>query len=395
MNQTDTISGQSNRIQVVDAFRGFAVMAIFLVHNIEHFISGIYPDPAAQPGWLNTLDKGVFSFVFALFAGKAYAIFALLFGFTFSLLFAKQQALGKDFGYRFLWRLLLLSLFASLNALFFPGGDVLLLYCIAGVVLFFVRKLDNKPLLMLAILCLLQPIEWYHYLRSVFDAGYTLPIKQAGVLYGEIGKVVASGHIWEFFSVNVTTGQKASLLWAIEGGRFMQTMGLFMCGLWIGRKQLFLDSKESRSFWLTALIVSAILFAPLYEFKVIMMDNNTDEISKSTVGVVLDMWSKFSFTIVLTASFLLLYQKLKFRSLTAALIPYGRMSLTNYVGQSILGALIYFPFGLSLAKSCGMTLSLLIGIVVFLAQLQFCKWWLSKHKQGPLEGLWARATWLK
>lgn len=395
MSQTDTISGQSNRIQVVDAFRGFAVMAIFLVHNIEHFISGIYPDAAAQPGWLNALDKGIFSFVFSLFAGKAYAIFALLFGFTFSLLFAKQQALGNDFGYRFLWRLLLLSVFASLNALFFPGGDVLLLYCIAGVVLFFVRKLDNKILLILAILCLMQPIEWYHYVRSVFDAGYTLPIKQADALYGEIGKVVASGKIWEFFRVNVSTGQKASLLWAIEGGRFMQTMGLFMCGLWIGRKRLFLDSKESRDFWLSALIISAILFAPLYEFKVIMMDKNTDEISKSTVGVVLDMWSKFSFTIVLTASFLLLYQKLKFRSLTASLVPYGRMSLTNYVSQSILGALIYFPFGLSLAKSCGMTLSLLIGIVVFLAQVQFCKWWLSKHKQGPLEELWARATWLK
>lgn len=395
MNQTDTIPGQSNRISVVDAFRGFAVMAIFLVHNIEHFISGIYPDAATQPGWLNTLDKGVFSFVFSLFAGKAYAIFALLFGFTFSLLFAKQQALGKDFGYRFLWRLLLLSVFASLNALFFPGGDVLLLYCIAGIVLFFVRKLDNKTLLILAILCLLQPIEWYHYLRSVLDAGYTLPVKQAGALYGEIGKVVASGNLWEFFKVNLTTGQKASLLWAIEGGRFMQTMGLFMCGLWIGRKQLFLDSKESRNFWLSALIISAILFAPLYEFKVMMMDNNTDEISKSTVGVVLDMWSKFSFTIVLTASFLLLYQKLKFRTLTASLIPYGRMSLTNYVSQSILGALIYFPFGLSLAKSCGMALSLLIGIVVFLVQVQFCKWWLSKHKQGPLEGLWARATWLK
>ena len=395
MNQTDTIPGQSNRISVVDAFRGFAVMAIFLVHNIEHFISGIYPDAATQPGWLNALDKGVFSFVFSLFAGKAYAIFALLFGFTFSLLFAKQQALGKDFGYRFLWRLLLLSVFASLNALFFPGGDVLLLYCIAGIVLFFVRKLDNKTLLILAVLCLLQPIEWYHYLRSIFDTGYTLPVKQAGALYGEIGKVVASGNLWEFFKVNLTTGQKASLLWAIEGGRFMQTMGLFMCGLWIGRKQLFLDSKESRSFWLGALIISAISFAPLYEFKVMMMDNNTNEISKSTVGVVLDMWSKFSFTIVLTASFLLLYQKLKFRTLTASLIPYGRMSLTNYVSQSILGALIYFPFGLSLAKSCGMALSLLIGIVVFLVQVQFCKWWLSKHKQGPLEGLWARATWLK
>ncbi|ALL04860.1 hypothetical protein AQ505_04775 [Pedobacter sp. PACM 27299] len=181
----------------------------------------------------------------------------------------------------------------------------------------------------------MQPIEWYHYVRSVADTGYTLPVKQADALYGEIGKVVASGNIGEFFIVNVTTGQKVSLLWAIEGGRFKQTMGLFMWGLWIGRKQLFLDSKESRNFWLSALIISALLFAPLYEFKVIMMDKNTDEISKSTVGVVLDMWFKFSFTIVLTASFLLLYQKLKFRNLTSSLIPYGRMSLTNYVSQSI------------------------------------------------------------
>ena len=240
-----------------------------------------------------------------------------------------------------------------------------------------------------------KTIPAIQYSSNTSPPGYTLPVKQAGALYGEIGKVVASGNLWEFFKVNLTAGQKASLLWAIEGGRFMQTMGLFMCGLWIGRKQLFLDSKESRDFWVSALIISAILFAPLYEFKVMMMDNNTDEISKSTVGVVLDMWSKFSFTIVLTASFLLLYQKLKFRTLTASLIPYGRMSLTNYVSQSILGALIYFPFGLSLAKSCGMALSLLIGVVVFLVQVQFCKWWLSKHKQGPLEGLWARATWLK
>ena len=69
------------RIEVVDALRGFAVMAILLVHNLEHFIFPVYP--TSLPNWLNVLDQGVFSIVFALFAGKAYAIFALLFGFTF------------------------------------------------------------------------------------------------------------------------------------------------------------------------------------------------------------------------------------------------------------------------------------------------------------------------
>ena len=73
--------GKHPRIEAVDALRGFAVMAILLVHNLEHFIFPVYP--ADSPGWLNALDQGVFNVVFTLFAGKAYAIFALLFGFTF------------------------------------------------------------------------------------------------------------------------------------------------------------------------------------------------------------------------------------------------------------------------------------------------------------------------
>ena len=73
-----TIASKTPRIEVVDALRGFAVMAILLVHNLEHFIFPVYPAAASQPGWLNILDEGVFSVTFSLFAGKAYAIFALL-----------------------------------------------------------------------------------------------------------------------------------------------------------------------------------------------------------------------------------------------------------------------------------------------------------------------------
>ena len=126
------------RIEVVDALRGFAVMAIILVHNLEHFIFPVYP--ADSPGWLEVLDKSVLGVVFNLFAGKAYAIFALLFGFTFYIQCSNQRRKGKDFGYRFLWRLVLLAGFATLNAAFFPAGDVLLLFVAVGLVLFFLTS---------------------------------------------------------------------------------------------------------------------------------------------------------------------------------------------------------------------------------------------------------------
>ena len=57
MQQT-TIS-KPPRVEVVDALRGFAVLAILLVHHVEHFIYPVYPDPATLPGWLNVLNEGV------------------------------------------------------------------------------------------------------------------------------------------------------------------------------------------------------------------------------------------------------------------------------------------------------------------------------------------------
>lgn len=70
------------------------------------------------------------------------------------------------------------------------------------------------------------------------------------------------------------------------------------------------------------------------------------------------------------------------------------MSLTNYITQSIVGAIIYFPFGLYLAPYCGAAASLLIGCVVFLIQAKLCRWWLSVHRQEPLEYIWHKWTWI-
>ena len=74
--------------------------------------------------------------------------------------------------------------------------------------------------------------------------------------------------------------------------------------------------------------------------------------------------------------------------------PLGRMSLTNYIVQSIIGTFVYYSFGLGLYQYTGASFCLLIGILLFVAQLGFCKWWLRHHKQGPLEKLWHKATWI-
>lgn len=381
------------RLEVVDALRGFAVMAILLIHNVEHFIFTVYPAPTDMPDWLNIVDSGVFSVIFSLFAGKAYAIFALLFGFTFYVQYSNRKDKGSDFGPRFLWRLVLLAGFATLNAAFFPGGDVLLLFSVVGVVLFLVRKWSSRAVLITSILFLIQPLEWYHYLCSLVLESYTLPNLGVGAMYDTISVSTKSGNFWDFILTNITTGQKASLLWAVGAGRLMQTAGLFLLGLYLSRKKLFVWSKENNIAWIKILIVSSLLFCPLYGLQTQLAASDAPEITKQTVVTVLDMWQKLAFTLVIVSSFVLLYNTERFRKVTSNLRFYGKMSLTNYITQSIIGAIIYFPIGLYLAPYCGYAVSLLVGVVVFFLQLYFCKWWLKTHKQGPLEAVWYKLTW--
>ena len=386
----EQLLNKNPRIEVVDALRGFAVMAILLVHNLEHFIFPVYPENA--PGWLSTLDQGVFSIVFTLFAGKAYAIFALLFGFTFYIQSSNRKRQGRDFGYRFLWRLVLLAGFATLNAAFFPAGDVLLLFVVVGPVLFFTRNWSDRAVIVTAVVFLLQPVEWYHYIASLLDPAHRLPDLNVGGMYAQVAEYTKAGNFGDFILGNITLGQKASLLWAVNAGRFFQTAGLFLLGFYIGRKQLFVSSEKNLRFWVGTLIISAVAFAPLYALKELVMQN--DVIVQQSAGTVFDMWQKLAFTLVLVASFVLLYRNRRFAEAVGSLRSYGKMSLTNYISQSVIGAAVYFPFGLYLAPYCGYTLSLLIGILVFLLQVWFCKWWLAGHKQGPLEYIWHKWTWI-
>ena len=70
------------------------------------------------------------------------------------------------------------------------------------------------------------------------------------------------------------------------------------------------------------------------------------------------------------------------------------MSLTNYITQSIIGITLFYGFGLGLYRYTGATVCLLIGIVIVNMQMLFSRFGLSSHKQGPLERIWKKLTWI-
>ena len=160
----------TERLGVVDALRGFALLAIVLLHNLEHY-NLFLPLDYTLPAWLQTIDKYAWDTMFFLFAGKAYATFSLLFGFSFYIQFHNAEKRGTDFRGRFAWRMCLLFLFAQLHALFY-NGDILLLYAVVGFALIPVCKLKDKTVFWIAAILLLQPYEWGRAIYAMINPEY-------------------------------------------------------------------------------------------------------------------------------------------------------------------------------------------------------------------------------
>lgn len=243
-------------------------------------------------------------------------------------------------------------------------------------------------------ICLLQPIELFHFVSSLLNESYAIPSLNVGGLYEIVQEGVKRGNWKTFLLENISTGQQASLLWAIGSGRFVQTIGLFLLGFLLSRKNLFVNSRENTQFWIKGLIISSILFGLLYPLKVEWYDNVKNTMLKSSIGTALDMWQKLAFTLVILSSFIAAYYNSSLKTIISKLKVYGRMSLTNYISQSIIGAFIFFPIGLNLSPYLGYSVSLIVGIFIFIFQLYLNHKWFQSYKQGPLEKIWHKATWI-
>ena len=330
----------TERLGVVDALRGFALLAIVLLHNLEHY--NLFFMPENVPAWLQTIDKYAWDTIFFLFAGKAYATFSLLFGFSFYIQFHNAEKRGIDFRGRFAWRMCLLLLFAQLHALFY-NGDILLLYAVVGFALIPVCKLKDKTVFWIALILLLQPYEWGRAIYALINPDYVAVTGHFIPYAMRAEAATANGSFFDVLQSNIIDGQLYSNIWQVENGRLFQTAALFMFGMLLGRRKYLIKSEESVRFWKRMLIGAVIAFIPLYCLRIFVPDFITDSSALIPYNIAVPSYANFAFMVILVSLFTLLwFKKETGYSWQSLLIPYGRMSLTNYISQSVMGVTIYY-----------------------------------------------------
>ena len=295
-------------------------------------------------------------------------MFALLFGFSFYIQDNNQQRRGKDFRLRFLWRLFILFMIGQFNAAFFTG-EILTMYAILGIILPIFCRMSDRTVVIFATLLILQPIDWVKLIYALYNPDYVAGKSLAGYYFSIAFDVQKNGTFLETVRMNMWEGQLANMTWALY-------------------------SEQNERLWLKALAVSLLCFFPIYGLNNMLPEFIERSAILVPLQLILSSFSSLSFMVLLVTGLLLTFYRVKDRSFFMRFTSYGKMSLTNYLGQSIFGSLLFYHWGFELGRYLGITYSFLFGILFVLLQMVFCSWWLRHHKHGPFEGLWKRLTWI-
>lgn len=361
-----TSTGRPNsRIHVADALRGIAVAGIILFHAREHF--NLYWSALDLPrltagGW----DASLANAMQLLLAGKMYAIFALLFGLSFFVQSDNQAQRGQAFSLRFAWRMVLLLGIGLVNSSIY-NGDVLTYYAFFGLLLIPIGKLSNTWAWAIAALLLIQPLELW---QALSGQRFSLQgLADTDTMYSTL----TSGNFAQSIYVSFRYGAISSFAWAFDHGRATQTLFMFVLGMLFGRYRLFYNEGHNLRIW-AGILGGGIVGAWLIPFEA----PHNFAVAMCIVSTVVLAW--YTLPLVQRALYTMTY--------------FGRMSLTNYLLQSLLGTMLFYNWGFGLYRHVDVVSGTLVGVGIIVVQYIFCRLWLRRFSHGPVEWLWKRLTWI-
>jgi uncharacterized protein len=373
-----------SRITLIDALRGYALMGLFLIHMVEYY----------ELYWYRWFSDPINTIVFAIFGGKAYAIFSFLFGFSFYLMMQKHADRGTDFSGRFMWRLLLLYCLGFAHTLIY-GGDILQILAVCGFILVPLWRTNTKIILTLAVLLLAQTpaLGFIQYLSAHPEFEYKQPIFTA--FQKPVYDAYANGSLWDVVRENAWDGMKVKWLFAWEFGRLANIIGLGMLGFLAGRIGFFVEREKFHAYYVAGLVISILMAIVLYYSEPIFTSLPHPVQAGGIIKGMVDNYINLMLTFVSILIFVLAYQFKLGVSVLKHLAPAGRMTLTLYVLQSCIFVPFYYGFGFNAYTFISQAAALMIGLIAWIITLVAARWWFLHFRMGPLEWLWRAGTFMR
>lgn len=387
----------SERYVILDTLRGFAILGICAANYPEFSLYTFQGKEITDAMPTADIDRVLRFILYFLVDGKFYTLFSLLFGIGFSIIISNAARKGVN-GFRIFYRrMALLTLIGFLHLMFIWSGDILMLYALLGMCLPLLRNVSDRGLLRTAAFFLLLPIavdavtqvlgvslsapavreQWRYCDRyGITEENFGYWLRDA-TSYGDMFKFLIQGawvRVQEF----------------VDGNRYFKVFGLFVLGFYIGRNRMYADLAARKPLLrhvTTIGLAAGLPLSLLYAWSCM----NGHPLGNAVHTAIYTV-SVYPLGLAYMCGICLMYLRHKDLAVWCRLAYPGRMALTNYIGQSVIGALLFYGIGLSLGASFGLVHTELVVAGVYLFQMAFSRVWLRFFRFGPLEWIWRMLT---
>lgn len=381
----------NRRVAAVDALRSVALLGILSV-NIWFFA---HPEMLSTGMRGNPVESGADQLVrfgtSLIFEGKSYVLFSFLFGLSFVFAWARAFESGASDTRRAVRRFSALIVLGLLHGLFLFAGDILLAYGVLGFLLLGMRRISTKAALITAgalytvmILVLVGlGLVTVTMEDAMGDAALALGDPQAAV-------DAYTGSVSQWFAF-----QLAAYPVALVSVLFVQgplAFAAFLVGLVVGRARLverIVDGEFSTG-RLMAVGIPTLLGGFLLSGTAALtmwgppgsLDHEPG-VGAELLGTALNLAAG-----PVQACGYVVLLLVVFRSstrLASALAPAGRMSLTNYLGQSVIMVILFAGVGFGLGGQLSEAAVGGVVLGIWLTQLGLSHLWFTRFTRGPVE----------
>lgn len=397
MNNALAPTTEKQRHIILDALRGFALLGICLANFPEFGLWTFLSREAQEAMPTAQADDVVHFFQYVLVDAKFYSIFSILFGIGFSIILTHAEERGNSGIRLFYRRMLTLLAIGIVHLLLLWSGDILALYAVGGMLLPLVRKLSNRRLLIVAAVCLSLPIfldAWQELcnvsISASVEAAWWAKAHSYGITEENFASWLRDADSYLAVHQFLMQGAIERLYEFVDGHRLLKVFGLFIIGYVIGRNRLYARIAENKPYISKAFFISLSIGLPssiLYAISA-----TSAHCWGLTVHSLLYALGAYPTALAYITAFCLLYLHRPESLFFSLLSKPGRMALTNYLSQSILGIAIYYGIGFSFGLSMGLWQIELTAFTVFLFQILISHFWMYHFRYGPVEWVWRMLT---
>lgn len=388
------------RIATLDAIRGIALLGIFIM-NMPAFNTSQFARFAGPPLWPDWWDRTAETVRDVLFAGKFNSMFSMLFaiGFTIQLgrlLEREPQRAVWIYTRRIIW----LLVFGVIHTCVFWNGDVLHMYALLGLLLLVLQRLPDRALIGLVVACLLYPTA-YGLVRMIIVTPED--IQRLGALMKSL--VVAADAAYgrgTFLQAAYENTRVMILLYTypplmpIPAAGYVQYLTTMLLGLLLGRHRFFQNAIHHlplvrRVQW--GALGVGVGTGIVYGVWTATVKNPLDPTPWRMIASTSFVLCRLAVMIFYVSLIIRAMHSDRWRRRLEPVTLAGRMPLTNYLAQTLLGTFIFFGWGLGFWGRVGPAVDLVLAVVIFFGiQVPLSRLWLRHFELGPMEYLWRVLT---